>query len=300
MILLNGQTMGDRGNDVGEIYSGNNPFSGNDRRLYEHVPAYTTNYTPDLASFEFGQPQSSQFPVRPSFTPLQYFLPFSWTQYPNFATLQVPYKMSYWSQTGSRGVSNGLGLTSISFSPVKNQPTLSPIITSDSNQQLFVPKLQSSFTRYNILTKRSNELLNINSTLSEETDPFLSANYKYRNVFKAVIRRMHTCVRKKRNELMLQLTEAKYTASEVERAFTRIAYYKNAERKSGKKRTSVRMIKEATQERSVYTLILKEALSSMLADWNMGRLGRLTTRNVNTYKKVCGSYLKQIEELLNN
>ena len=297
MILMNGQTIKNKGNNAGGILPENNFIQTKDKRLYEPVPAYTTSCAPNLTSFEFGQPQSSQFPVRPSFTPFQYLSPFPWVQYPNYTTSQLP----YWNQAGCRGVlSNEPGLTSISFSPAENQTNLSPIITSDFTQNFFTPRVESSFTLYNISTNRSNKVLDINKPKPEDPDPFLSANYKYRNVFKAVIRRMHICVRKKKNELMLQLKEANFTTSEIERAFTRIACYKNAERKSGKKRMSVRMIKEATQQRSVYTLILREALTSMLTDWNMGKLGRLTIRNVDTYKKVCENYLNQIKELLNN
>lgn len=132
------------------------------------------------------------------------------------------------------------------------------------------------------------------------TDPFLDGSYRYRNVFKSIIRHMHSCVLSKKDEYIKLMQEQGFTRMTVERAFNRIAIFKNAERKSGKKRLGMNMIKQATEERSVYTYILKDALSSMLLNWDAKDLGRLAERNLATYKSVCTEYYKSINELLKN
>lgn len=130
------------------------------------------------------------------------------------------------------------------------------------------------------------------------TDPFLDGSYRYRNVFKSIIRRMHSCVLNKREDYMKLLQEKGFTKTTVERAFNRIAIFKNAERKSGKKRLGMNMIKQATEERSVYTYVLKDALTSMLLNWGAKDLGRLAERNLAIYKSVCTGYCNSINELL--
>jgi hypothetical protein len=109
---------------------------------------------------------------------------------------------------------------------------------------------------------------------------------------------MYTYARKKKRILTPILQSAGYSLGDIEHAYIRITYYKNAERKSGKKRMPVRTIKDATQDLSIYTYILKDVLSEMLKDWEARKFGRLAERNVGTYKRVCSTYLEQIEKLL--
>lgn len=300
MILLEGQLATNKGFSASGISQENKLLPSEDSKIREQVLIHTTNYTPEMARFEFGLPTSSSFSTASPYVPLQSCPPYTWMPYPYSAIPQVSYETSYLSQLRGTGMRSNFGLIPMGAQVAESQINNSPIIASHCSSKLQEPIAENSLKRYNILVKRSKSLPNIHKPKPEVVDPFLSANYKYRNVFKAVIRRMHTCVRKNRSELIKLLQAASFTSSDIERAFTRIAYYKNAERKSGKKRMSVRMIKDATQERSIYTFILKDALTSMLHDWNEGRLGRLTERNVTTYKKVCGSYLDQIEELLGN
>ena len=108
---------------------------------------------------------------------------------------------------------------------------------------------------------------------------------------------MYSCVQEER-EKYFGLLEKEFTRAGIERAFTRITTLKNAERKNGKKRTGMNLIKQAAQERSVYTYILRDALYSMLKNWNAKRLGRVAERNLGTYRKVCNVYHKWVKKLL--
>jgi len=108
---------------------------------------------------------------------------------------------------------------------------------------------------------------------------------------------MYWCVQKKR-EKYFGLVEKGFTRPGIKCAFTRITTLKNAERKNGKKRTGINLIKQAAQEYSIYTYILRDALDSMLNNWKAKKLGRLTERNLKTYRKVCNAYHQCVKKLL--
>eukprot|EP00826_Nyctotherus_ovalis_P066932 TRINITY_DN9951_c0_g1_i12.p1 TRINITY_DN9951_c0_g1~~TRINITY_DN9951_c0_g1_i12.p1 ORF type:complete len:225 (-),score=23.52 TRINITY_DN9951_c0_g1_i12:67-741(-) len=221
-------------------------------------------------------------------------------QYPYIGVPQVSYSGGHWKDMGAIGHAKGINFCTVSPSSTESEILISPMVCSHRVENFQAPVAETLPVQHNAPVKRRRAPLKIKKLKSEAADPFLSANYKFRNVFKSIIRRMHTCVRRKKGELTALLRSAGYSSSEIDRSFSRVAYYKNMERKSGKKQMAVRMIKEATQERSVYTYILRDALNSMLGDWDESKLGRLTERNLDTYQKVCGTYLKQIEGLLTN
>ena len=108
---------------------------------------------------------------------------------------------------------------------------------------------------------------------------------------------MYSCVQEERQKYF-GLLEKEFTRAGIEYAFTRITTLKNAERKNGKKRIGMNLIKEAAQERSIYTYILRDALDSMLKNWKAKRLGRLAERNLKTYRKVCNAYHQCVKKLL--
>lgn len=129
-------------------------------------------------------------------------------------------------------------------------------------------------------------------------DRFLDGGYKFRNVFKAIIRKMYTCVREKRMEYVKILQEKGFHLADIENAFVRIANFRSAERRTGRKKMGLKMVKVATQQRSIYSYILRDALESMLFEWSTGRLGRLSQQNLDIYSQVCNTYYYDLWELL--
>jgi len=128
---------------------------------------------------------------------------------------------------------------------------------------------------------------------------FHISSYKSRNVFKSIIRHMHACVLNKKEEYVVKLEKKGFLRETIERAVNRISGFKAAERKNGKRKTGMNMIKQAIKVRSVFTYILKDALDSMFTNWNAKILGKMAERNLKVYKTVCGNYSKSIEKLLN-
>lgn len=130
------------------------------------------------------------------------------------------------------------------------------------------------------------------------TEPYLTGNYRHRNVFKSIIRQMHSCVQNNKEEYIATIEKKGFKRTTIEQAFTRIAAFKHAERKVGKRKTGMHMIQHATQQRSVFTYILKAALDFMIKKWSTKNFGRLAERNLATYNTICSEYSKSIEELL--
>lgn len=252
-----------------------------------------------MPRFEIGFTPPSVY-INYSVAPLPFLFPYEWPYSSHYQIPTRPYEQQFKRTELAPNVLENASSSSITV-PIKRSEVAQLPLFPDAPKPQVEEQLGKNSTAYNSTPMKANKIhpKNIKPT-SEPKDPFLNANYKYRNVFKAIIRRMHSCVRKERTGLISTIQDAKYSLPEIERAFNRIAYYKNAERKSGKKRMSVRTIKEATEERSVYTYILKAALKDMLQDWKKGKLGRLTEKNVQTYVEVCTTYSERIERLLSN
>lgn len=269
-------------------------------RTHGAFPAHTKEESSRAASFEFALLPSAPISTWSYYVPLQPGRPQSLMYLPHSQPIQTLPNALPWSKKESTVAYKGVGAALGSGASRDENFSNCPMATSHS---LIKPQahIGESFSfHYNIPLKTSKGLPNTNKPEAEGDDPFLNASYKYRNVFKAIIRKMHACVKTRRRELVSVLQDGGYSTVEIERAFSRVAYYKNAERKSGKKRMSVWTIKEATRKCTIYTYILRAALNCMLEDWKARKFGRLTERNVPTYKKVCATYLKDINFLLSN
>lgn len=300
MMLLGGPALSSQSFGANAAVQGSKFPAFDFRKLRKHFLVHTNNGTPDKAGFGMEPLPPLPLLARPHYVPFQCYPSYPWMQYPCLGVPQVPYNGGYWGDSGTIGNAKTINFCAVSPSSTESEIPISPMVFSHQVENFQVPVAENLPVQSKAPAKRRKAPLRVNKLKSETADPFLSANYKYRNVFKSIIRRMHTCVKRKKGELTTLLRSAGYSSSEIDRSFSRVAYYKNMERKSGKKQMAVRMIKEATQERSVYTYILKDALKGMLGDWDESKLGRLTERNLDTYQKVCGSYLKQIEGLLTN
>jgi hypothetical protein len=123
-------------------------------------------------------------------------------------------------------------------------------------------------------------------------------NYKHRNVYKSIIRRMSSCIQEANSEMKDLLRKAGFSNEDIEHAFVKVIGCKDTERKSGNKKMGPRLINDASSSVTTYTYILREALKSMLRDWEDDKLGKVVKKNIETYKKVCGAYYEKIEKLL--
>lgn len=125
-------------------------------------------------------------------------------------------------------------------------------------------------------------------------------NYKYRNVYKSIIRRMSANIQENKKQLTDFLIGMRFTLEDIEHAYSKVLCSKDTERKSGNKKMGPKLINDAVKDVTVYTYILKEALERMLNDWEDDKLGKVSKKNIETYKKVCIAYYEKVKKLLNN
>ncbi len=139
-----------------------------------------------------------------------------------------------------------------------------------------------------------------NKPASAPTKPKSSnaSTYKHRNVYKSVIRHMYSYIRKQRNEVVVILQAAGFPMRDVEHSFYEIGCYNDMERQKGKKKISQSLVKKIATDKSIYTYILRETLHLMLKSWDSGKFGRLTNKNVTTYKDVCQKYYNETVRVL--
>ncbi len=125
-----------------------------------------------------------------------------------------------------------------------------------------------------------------------------ASTYKHRNVYKSVIRHMYSYIRRQRNEIVGILQTAGFNMHDVEHAFYEIGCYNDMERQKGKKKISQSLVKRIATDKSIYTYILRETLNLMLKSWDDGKFGRLTKRNITTYRDVCQKYYNETARVL--
>jgi len=123
-------------------------------------------------------------------------------------------------------------------------------------------------------------------------------NYKHRNVFKSIVRRMNSCIQGDNDKMKNLLVKAGFDIEDIKAAYSKLSYYKDMERKSGKKEMGPQLIRDAVDNVSIYTYVLREALELMLNDLEDQNKVKIARKNIRTYKKVCKAYFDKISELL--
>lgn len=116
--------------------------------------------------------------------------------------------------------------------------------------------------------------------------------YSYRNVYKSILRNLQRYMRKNSKELFEFMKKYTYAIQDVEHAFFKVNYYNDLERQKGNPKKAQSVVKKITEKRSIYTILLREALSAMLRNLNEGKLGKITPNNQEIYREVCEKYYK--------
>lgn len=123
-------------------------------------------------------------------------------------------------------------------------------------------------------------------------------NYKYRNVYKSIIRRMNAYAARNKEKLTSVLLDKGFKKEDVQRAFTRLEHYNELERKKGFKKMSPKLVKCAASLPSPYSYILKGALEETMQEWKQMKHGKVIKKNLGTYKEVCERYYKKTMAML--
>jgi len=122
--------------------------------------------------------------------------------------------------------------------------------------------------------------------------------YRRRNVYKAIIRRMFSCVQKNKRAIVTLLEANGFKIEEIESAFIYVNQLNELDKQKGKSKRPQSTINKMLERRTIYTFILKETLDSMISGWDSGQTGKIMKENVQIYKEVCMKYYNRCIELL--
>lgn len=123
-------------------------------------------------------------------------------------------------------------------------------------------------------------------------------NYKHRNVYKSIIRRMSALIQEKKAHLQGFLRKVGFNDGDIEDGFVKVIGCKDTERMSGNKKMGPQLINDAVDDKTVFTYLLKETLENMLKDWDENKIGKVAKKNIETYRKVCMVYYEKVKTLL--
>jgi len=118
-----------------------------------------------------------------------------------------------------------------------------------------------------------------------------------RNVYKSIIRSIHTYTRKNSLSLMKMLQDKGFSKEEIEHAFFVIGSRQEEKKHKFKFLT---LLKRMVRDKSIYTYILKETLNAMISEWEKGKRGRILEKNYKMYKEVCEAYYRDALKTLSN
>jgi len=145
--------------------------------------------------------------------------------------------------------------------------------------------------RKSIDTVFNNETLEKND--ADPAKPKSGGAYKKRNVYKSIIRHMYSYIRKNREAIIKVLQSVGFTTSQIEHAFFEVSCNNESEMKQSNKKQSQTTIRKLIEEKSIYTYILRETLNSMIKNWDEGKHGKVSSKNLGTYRDVCITYYKE-------
>ena len=122
--------------------------------------------------------------------------------------------------------------------------------------------------------------------------------YERRNVYKCIVRHIHTCMRKNREQMMQILKTAGYSIQNIEHAFIKVDGYSAVERQHEPKARSRILILKMLSKKTIYTYMLRETLNAMMQLWKQGKYGRVNKDNLIVYQHVCQNYYSEVVRIL--
>lgn len=147
-------------------------------------------------------------------------------------------------------------------------------------------------------TSHSSKHVASQSKKSDRKNSDVKEAYKYRNVYKSVIRHLYTYTMENRESIFQLLIEKGFNDEEIKATLEVIKKYRPKDMpKEIEKRAKVR-IEEMLKEKSISTYILRETLITMIGKWDKEDYGQLYKANSSIYLEACKKFLDDVETLL--
>ena len=105
-------------------------------------------------------------------------------------------------------------------------------------------------------------------------------------------------IRRYRDEIYALLVEQKFSAKEIEHAFFVVSVHNDTVGKKGSDKTLLTIVNDIISAKSIHTYILQETLYAILKNWDDGKVGKVSGKNIELYKNACKSFYDEIVTLL--
>lgn len=123
--------------------------------------------------------------------------------------------------------------------------------------------------------------------------------YKYRNVYKSVIRHLYVYTQDNKEKIQALLKEKGFGDEEIKTTLEIIKGYKSEDAPKEIEKGAKFRVEGMLRDKSIITYILKATLEYMIEKWKNERYGQLYKVNSTIYIEACTRFLKRTEELLN-
>lgn len=125
-----------------------------------------------------------------------------------------------------------------------------------------------------------------------------TTSYMKRNVYKSIIRAMFRYLKNNERKVVEELKGKNFSEEDIRKAFKAISELNREEAVLKNPRKSQTALSELISENAGCTYILKEALRHILDNWTKGRMGRISSTNIHTYRQVYQDFHAQALKLL--
>lgn len=127
---------------------------------------------------------------------------------------------------------------------------------------------------------------------------FKGNSYNCRNIYKSILRNMHSYLKNNRDFNEKMLKDSGYTREKIEHAIIKVTYYNENERKRGNNKIAQSLINKILWKKTIYAYILRETLFAMVQYAEKGKLNKVAEKNSPTYIESCKKIYEETVKLL--
>lgn len=188
--------------------------------------------------------------------------------------------------------------TSIPFLPPP------PIYTAYVNYLTSINQLQSKIISQvcnNVQAKHEpEESLEDLPELNTSKKLFKGKSYKYRNIYKGILKYMERYIKKNMEDIQTILKSKGYTPNAIEEAFSKIIYYSQKEQARNCSKISQGLIKKILSKKNIYTYILRETSFALIQGSKKKALWKVNESNMCLYEEVSTALYNEAVKLTSN
>eukprot|EP00826_Nyctotherus_ovalis_P031305 TRINITY_DN249_c0_g2_i3.p1 TRINITY_DN249_c0_g2~~TRINITY_DN249_c0_g2_i3.p1 ORF type:complete len:215 (+),score=25.51 TRINITY_DN249_c0_g2_i3:455-1099(+) len=163
-----------------------------------------------------------------------------------------------------------------------------PVLSVNTFIEMKIPDVRAT-----VLSQSSQESVPI-------TRPLISKSkaYRKRNVYKSIVRHMHSYFRENAMTMCSILEKNGFGREEIEKAFQSVKELSERERLKGKPKRPKSILHRILSSKNIYVYILKEALWTMMKNWAINVGSKVSKENIEIYKEVCCRYYSKCTVLI--